>query len=77
MEERLCTADALLESSAMYETLGEVDQKLAKFVQNEYESINDFTSKYFKKTAVRSHTLPLLVTYLRERKLSVTIPSTK
>ncbi|GAA5901446.1 uncharacterized protein JCM6883_000215 [Sporobolomyces salmoneus] len=43
--------DALLASTTMFENLAEVDSKLSKFVQNEYESLNEFTNKYFKKTA--------------------------
>jgi len=37
----------------MYDTLGEVDSKLAKVVQSDYEAVNELASKYFKKTAVR------------------------
>ncbi|GAA5911232.1 hypothetical protein JCM5296_001328 [Sporobolomyces johnsonii] len=46
-------SDALLASAGMYETLADVDAKHAKAVQQEYESINDLSSKYFKKTAVQ------------------------
>ncbi|GAA6013718.1 hypothetical protein JCM11491_005069 [Sporobolomyces phaffii] len=49
-------AEALLASAAMYDTLGDVDLKLAKVVQSEYESVNDHASRSFKKTAKEEKT---------------------
>lgn len=46
-------ASALQASSAMFETLAEVDSKHAKVVKKEYESLNELAGKWFTKTSVR------------------------
>lgn len=54
------TGKALIASAAMWETLSEVDVKLAKAVQKEYETANDLAGKFFKKIAVRYRSLLFL-----------------
>lgn len=44
-------ADALSASATMFDTLAQVDMKLAKVVATEYEQLNDVVHKYFKLTA--------------------------
>jgi len=55
------TANALITSASIFETLSEIDAKFAKGADKEYDGVSADVRKWFKKLAVSSLLLCLQV----------------